>query len=423
MSEKGGQLKEWLKLKLHKYCRESYLEFIWADAWFLIAVCSLLFSFFGVDIYDPMKSFRHLFVVMIIIVSFWLIKIFMSTTSRMWMTAYLFKEYKKEGIYRLFIVANFSLVFYTLMVLTGFPVLYGIVLMPVLRLVLMGEDEVIQNRILRAAIAETQSYVDITAFSPMMKESTYDSLMDLTRIKDSMYRAAREQVKSQKMKTELITNLSHDLKTPLTSIINYADILSKKETMDDEAKSYVHILGRNSERLKSMIVNLIDASKTGSGNVTLEPAVIDFNELIGQIYGDVAADYEARDLNFTYESDEENIPMYTDGNALSRVIQNLFSNAYKYAKPETTVEGRASIVSDKVFFSLKNTSKNRINVSNSELQDQFIRGDKSRTTEGSGLGLYIAKNLVEILGGKFRIVVDDDQFQVFIELPKEIESK
>lgn len=114
------------------------------------------------------------------------------------------------------------------MVLTGFPILYGILMMPVLRLMLMGEDEVVQNRILRAAISETQSYVNITTFSPMMKESTYESLMDLTRIKDSMYQAAQAQVKSQKMKTELITNISHDLKTPLTSIINYADILSKK---------------------------------------------------------------------------------------------------------------------------------------------------------------------------------------------------
>lgn len=423
MSEKGGRIKEVLKLKLVKYVRESYLELIWVDAWFVLSLFALGASVLGMDVfYDPMKSVRHIFVAVVVVISFWLAKIFMRATARMWLAGYLFKEYTRERIYSLFIAANTLLVAYALMIYTGFPVLFGIFLMPVLRLMIMGEDEVIQNRILRAAIAETQSYVDITVFSPMMKEATYESLMDLTRIKDAMYQAAQAQVKSQKMKTELITNLSHDLKTPLTSIINYADILSKKETMDDEAKNYVRILGRNSERLKSMIVNLIEASKTGSGNITLEPVVIDFNELIGQIYGDSAADYEARELNFVYTSNEEDIPIYTDGNVLSRVIQNLFSNVYKYAKPGTDVSGHASVVEDKVFFSLKNTSKNTIHVSNDELQAQFIRGDKSRTTEGSGLGLYIAKNLVEILGGEFRIVIDEDQFQVFIELPKEIRS-
>ena len=421
MSDTTLELKERFKRWFFKYSRESYLEIIWLDTWFLIAI----FNFFKIVLgdqaaYDPSRSPWYLLLAMMVVVVFWMIKLFMTTTSRTWLFGYLIREHKKEGIYKYFALVNTVLALYGLMILTGFPIVYGVVLMPVLRLMIMGEDEVIQNRILRAAIAETQSYVDITAFSPMMKEATYECLMDLTRIKDSMYQAAQDQVKSQKMKTELITNLSHDLKTPLTSIINYADILSKKETMDEEAKNYIRILGRNSERLKSMIVNLIDASKTGSGNITLESVIIDFNELVNQIYGDSAADYESRNLNFIYKADSEDIPIYTDGNVLSRVIQNLFSNVYKYAKPDTDVLGHASVVGDKIFFSLKNKSKNKINISKEELQNQFIRGDKSRTTEGSGLGLYIAKNLVEILGGEFRVVVDDDDFQVFVELPKEV---
>lgn len=421
MADDALGLKKRFKLWFFKYSRESFLEIIWLDTWFLIALLNLFLTLIGHQAaYDPSRSPWYLLLAMIVVIVFWIVKLFMTTTSRTWLSGHLVRERKKEGIYKYFALVNFVLALYGLMVFWGFPIVYGVFLMPVLRLMIMGEDEVIQNRILRAAIAETQSYVDITAFSPMMKEATYECLMDLTRIKDSMYQAAQNQVKSQKMKTELITNLSHDLKTPLTSIINYADILSKKEIMDEEARNYIHILGRNSERLKSMIINLIDASKTGSGNITLEPVIIDFNELVNQIYGDSAADYESRNLNFIYEADSEDIPIYTDGNVLSRVIQNLFSNVYKYAKPDTEVWGHSSVVGDKIFFSLKNKSKNKINISKEELQNQFIRGDKSRTTEGSGLGLYIAKNLVEILGGEFRIVVDDDNFQVFLELPKEI---
>ncbi|MDY3119088.1 MAG: HAMP domain-containing sensor histidine kinase [Peptoniphilus sp.] len=422
MSDRGERLFEGIKVRAYKYARGNYLEIIWVDLWFLMGCMNLLASFFGGLAYNPSRSVLYGLAVVVLLLVFWGIKLFMRATTRTWLTISMAKEVKKERIYGFFCLVNGVLLFYLLMVLTGFPVLYGVIIMPVLRLMLMGEDEVIQNRILRAAIAETQSYVDITVFSPMMKTSTYESLMDLTRIKDRMYAAAQAQVKSQKMKTELITNISHDLKTPLTSIINYADILSKKDVMDEEAKNYVRILGRNSDRLKSMIINLIEASKTGSGNVTLEPVIIDFNELIGQIYGDAAADFESRALNFAYESDVEAIPIYTDGNVLSRVIQNLFSNSYKYAKEGTIVVAHTSVVEDKIFFNMKNRSKNKIHQSTAELSSQFIRGDKSRTTEGSGLGLYIAKNLVEILGGEFRIVVDGDYFQVFIELPKEIQS-
>ncbi len=422
MTDKSRQFFERIKARAYKYCRGNYLEIIWVDLWFIMGCMSLFASFFGGHVYDPSRSAFYSLTAVVLLLVFWCVKLFMRATTRTWLTASMIKEMNKEAIYGFFCFMNLFLIIYFLMVFTGFPVLYGMLIMPVLRLMLMGEDEVVQNRILRAAIAETQSYVDITAFSPMMKESTYEALMDLTRIKDSMYQAAQAQVKSQKMKTELITNISHDLKTPLTSIINYADILSKKDVMDDEAKNYIHILGRNSERLKSMIINLIEASKTGSGNVTLEPVIIDFNELVSQIYGDVAADYESRNLNFVYTSDAEDIPIYTDGNVLSRVIQNLFSNCYKYAKENTTVTANTSVVGEKIYFNMKNLSKNKINQSTAELSNQFIRGDKSRTTEGSGLGLYIAKNLVEILGGEFRMIIDGDYFQVFIELPKEIES-
>ena len=291
----------------------------------------------------------------------------------------------------------------------------------ILRIFFIIEDQLIQNKILRNAIRNTESYEKIDTSSPLATEKTYDALLDLTRIKDHMYHVAQASFESQKLKTELITNISHDLKTPLTSIINYADILSKKNVMDDEARGYIRVLGRNSERLKSLIIDLIDASKSESGNIHVEPMLFDFNEMVNQIYADFESNYVAKDLNFVYEADQEDIAIYSDPDILSRVIQNVFSNASKYALPGTRVYGKTYITEDRLYFNIKNVSKEPLNVSSKELQSQFIRGEKSRTTEGSGLGLYISKNLTEILGGEFRIVIDGDYFQVFIELPLEIE--
>lgn len=421
----AGFLNYHIREKLERYRKEVYIECIGLDSFFFFSILFLFMEIifdgiFGFSMYGSEASLIIVvFSIFVCTVAF-IIKVFSRDATRKFLTIYLCKEFYREKIYIVFFCLNVSFIFFVLALAAGMPYLMGFLFIPLMRVLLLGEDTVVQNRILRAAIKETQSYEDLTVFSPMVKQTTFEALMDLTRIKDQMYRSAQASVKSQQMKTELITNISHDLKTPLTSIINYADILSKKTEMDEEAQTYIRILGRNSERLKSLIINLIDASKTGSGNVNLEPAIIEFNELISQIYGDFDNDYQKRGLEFIYEYDVEDIPIYTDGNVLSRVIQNLFSNVYKYSLENSKVYGRTHISNNRIYFNLKNISKNTIDISVDELQNQFIRGEKSRTTEGSGLGLYIAKNLVEILEGEFRIVVDGDYFQVFIELPKEI---
>lgn len=416
-----------IKQRLDRYIKETYVECIGLDVFFITFI-SLLFLeiFFGIFFHTYLDMTESTILIMGIsffITSLALIfKIFSRSHTRKIFTFYLVREFNRERIYVLFFLVNLSFSLLVLVFLTGMPALFGIFVVPVMRVLIMGEDIVVQNRILRAAIKETQTYENLTVFSPMVKQSTYEALMDLTRIKDQMYRSAQASVQSQQMKTELITNISHDLKTPLTSIINYADILSKKTVMDEEAKHYINVLGRNSERLKGLIIDLIEASKTGSGNVNLEPVIIDFNELISQIYADFDSDYQKKGLEFVYETAQEDIPIYTDGNVLSRVIQNIFSNTYKYSLENTRVYARTHLTESRIYFNLKNISKNKLNISVDQLQNQFIRGEKSRTTEGSGLGLYIAKNLVEILEGEFRIVIDGDYFQVFIELPKEIKK-
>lgn len=414
-----------IKQRLEKYRKEVYVECIGLDAFFFLFLLFFFMevffnSIFDLAFYPSESSFLIMGISFLIAIIAWGIKVFSRDPTRKFLTIYLIKEFHREKIYLLFFLANLSFFLLVLAFFNGMPAILGLLIVPIMRLVLLGEDSVVQNRILRAAIKETQSYEELTIFSPMLKQSSYEAIMDLIRIKDQMYRAAQASVASQQMKTELITNISHDLKTPLTSIINYADILSKKMVMDEEARNYIRVLGRNSERLRSLIIDLIEASKTGTGNVNLEPAIIDFNELVSQIYGDFDNDYQKKGLEFIYEPGAEDVPIYTDGNVLSRVIQNLFSNVYKYSLEKTRVYGKTHITEDRIYFNLKNISKNKLNVSADHLQNQFIRGEKSRTTEGSGLGLYIAKNLVEILEGEFRIVIDGDYFQVFIELPKEI---
>lgn len=410
-----------LRERLSVYRKEVYLECIYLDSLLFFSILFFLVEiFFSTEIIRPNLSFLLFLLSFIVSMVAFIIKTFSRDNTRKFFIIYLWKEFYREKVYILFFWVNIFF-FVSVFILTSWaPYFTGLFVVPVLRLLFLGEDILVQNRLLRAAIKETQSYEELTVFSPMVKTSSYDALMDLTRIKDQMYRSAQASVQSQQMKTELITNISHDLKTPLTSIINYADILSKKSEMDEEAQTYIRILGRNSERLKSLIINLIDASKTGSGNVKLEPAIIEFNELISQIYGDFDNDYQKKGLEFIYETEEENTPIYTDGNVLSRVIQNLFSNVCKYSLENTRVYGKTHITENKIYFNIRNVSKNPIDVSIEELQSQFIRGEKSRTAEGSGLGLYIAKNLVEILQGEFRIIVDGDYFQVFIELPKEM---
>ncbi len=224
-----------------------------------------------------------------------------------------------------------------------------------------------------------------------------------------------EKIKSERFKTELITNVSHDIKTPLTSIINYIDLIKRLKIQNESLDEYIEILDKKSERLKMLINDLLEASKAGTGNVTVNMQEIDLVELTGQIAGEFDMSFENAKLEFVFRHSEDKIPIMADSRHICRVMENIFGNAIKYAMPGTRIY--ADISKEKgITFSLKNISKEPLGISADELMEQFVRGDRSRHSEGSGLGLYIAKSLTELMGMRFEIFVSGDLFEVVIKI-------
>lgn len=239
---------------------------------------------------------------------------------------------------------------------------------------------------------------------------------------DGLRHALQEQMKSERMKADLITNVSHDLKTPLTSIINYVDLLKREELHNEKANEYLEVLDQKSQRLKQLTEDLVEASRASSGNVVLDIRRIDVKELLMQTSGEFVERFEARGLQLV-ENFPQN-PQYVDadGRRLWRIIENLFRNVEKYAMPHTRVYLDLINDGDLVAFSLKNISENPLNISPEELTERFTRGDESRSTEGSGLGLSIAKDLTEIQKGTFEIYLDGDLFKVTVSFPTASET-
>ena len=238
--------------------------------------------------------------------------------------------------------------------------------------------------------------------------------------------AIQESLKSERLKTELITNVSHDIKTPLTSIINYVDLLKKENIQDEKVKEYIKILDQKSQRLKKLTEDLVEASKVSSGNVKLNIESINIKELFNQTIGEFKDRFEAKDLKIEVQMPSEDIKIKADSRYLYRIIENLFSNITKYALDSSRVyidvvendKEKDSGNNKYVNISIKNISKDKLNISADELMQRFVRGDRSRYTEGSGLGLSIAKSLTELQGGKFEIIIDGDLFKVEIDWPE-----
>ena len=230
--------------------------------------------------------------------------------------------------------------------------------------------------------------------------------------------AVSKQLRSEKLKTELITNVSHDIKTPLTSIINYIDLIKKEDVDTQPLKDYVEVLGRQADRLKKLVVDLVEASKISSGNIKLECTQIHMQEMLYQASGEFVDKFEARNLTLVENIPQEPLYIRADGRRLWRVLENLFNNVAKYAMPNTRVYVDLIDLGTEVKFSIKNISEQRLNIEAKDLTERFIRGDISRSTEGSGLGLSIAKNLTELQGGKFYVYLDGDLFRVTITFPK-----
>ena len=240
----------------------------------------------------------------------------------------------------------------------------------------------------------------------------------INHIGDGLKKAVETSLKDERMKTELITNVSHDLKTPLTSIINYVDLLKKEEMPTEEARHYVEVLDSKAQRLKQLTEDLVEATKANTGNIELEMIPLTFDELMKQAIGEFEDKFAKKNLTVIAEYPKEPAVVLADGRRLFRVMDNVLQNAYKYALEGTRIYADLIKEQGRVIFTLKNISAAPLNISPDELMERFTRGDDSRTTEGSGLGLSIAKDLTQLQQGTFEIELDGDLFKVVIGFPE-----
>lgn len=257
-----------------------------------------------------------------------------------------------------------------------------------------------------AAIAngdlKTEILADTGLFEPVAES--------LQKIQEGFGKAVEEEVKSQRMKTELITNVSHDLKTPLTAIITYVDLL-KKEEDPGKQKEYVEVLEKKSQRLKVLIEDLFEISKAGSGNVKLELMDVDVVNLFKQVKLELEDKIKKADLDFRCSYPEEKLTVRLDSQKTYRIFENLLVNIVKYAMPHTRVFIEILREDDQAVIRMKNISEQELNIQGQELTERFVRGDAARNTEGAGLGLAIVKSFVELQGGEFGIEIDGDLFK------------
>ena len=220
-------------------------------------------------------------------------------------------------------------------------------------------------------------------------------------ISNGFNNAIQEKLKSERLKTELITNVSHDIKTPLTSIINYVDLLKQEDIKDEKVLEYINVLDSKSQRLKKLIEDLVEASKASSGNVKLNIEEINLSELLKQVTGEFKDKFDEKNLTIDLDLPSKNIKIEADNRYMYRIIENLYSNVSKYAMDNTRVYISLNKSDSEIKLEIKNISKEKLNISADELMQRFVRGDKSRFTEGSGLGLSIAKSLSELQNCKF----------------------
>ena len=237
---------------------------------------------------------------------------------------------------------------------------------------------------------------------------------NLSEIGNGMTIAVEQRMKSEHLKTELITNVSHDIKTPLTSIINYVDLMKEENVNNQHMKDYLAIVDRQSIRLKKLLEDLVEVSKASTGNLVVENTPCELNILLGQLVGEYKEKLEDKKLDIIVDVPEQPLVILGDGRHLWRIFDNLLNNIYKYSQENTRVYLTLEKEEDKAILTFRNISKYALNISSDELLERFVRGDKSRHTEGSGLGLSIARNLTELQRGSMDVVIDGDLFKVIL---------
>lgn len=291
--------------------------------------------------------------------------------------------------------------------------LFKLVETPVLCLTIIQIHQ-LQNTVKQMAEGNLEHHINTDKMLPACKKhGNY-----LNQIADGINLAVEERLKSEHFKTELITNVSHDIKTPLTSIVNYVDLLQKEGISNEEREEYIQVLDRQSARLKKLIDDLMDASKASTGNVEMHLEKCDVGIMMVQTLGEYEEKMTALDLNLIAAAPSEVLLVRADSRHLWRIFDNLLNNICKYSQPGTRVYVNQESEENQVKIIFRNTSKYPLNLSSEELMERFIRGDSSRHTEGSGLGLSIAKNLTELMQGSFELTTDGDLFKVIIILPK-----
>ena len=287
---------------------------------------------------------------------------------------------------------------------------------------------IVFNRVYKTAIAFDQIAEAIKEIANgdtryRLKEDEFSGreasvVKDLNNISKGFQGAINDQVKSERLKADLITNVSHDIKTPLTSIINYVDLIKREDIQNKKVAEYVEVLERKSRHLKNLTEDLLEASKLSSGNVSVEMNNIDIVEMILQMNGEFEEKYAEHKLTIVSELPKETVMVNADVRHLWRILDNIYTNAYKYARKDSRVYVSIESEDDMAVFTMKNISEHPLNINSDELTERFVRGDISRSTEGSGLGLSIAKSLADLQKAVFNIQIDGDLFKIIIKLHK-----
>ncbi|HIV23648.1 MAG TPA: hypothetical protein IAC80_06880 [Candidatus Merdiplasma excrementigallinarum] len=284
-------------------------------------------------------------------------------------------------------------------------------------LLYLMRDEVGKQNVREGLYQISQGKLDYRIDTKAMTGESLEMSLAVNEMGEGLQKAVDSMVKNERLKAELITNVSHDIKTPLTSIINYVDLLKREELQNERAREYIRVLDQKSQRLKQLTEDLIEASKISSGNIELHMTELNLGQMLRQAYGECSERLEESRLEMEISMEKEPVVIRADGRQLWRVFENLFGNMAKYAMPGTKARLEMKRGQEGVEILFRNVCRQKLQMSADELQERFVRGDLSRSTEGTGLGLSIAKSLTELMGGRFQISLEDDSFQAALWFP------